>query len=277
MIILAVDDEKIALERLVRSIQEAEPASKVFAYRKAGEALAFFHTHRCDVAFLDIQIRETNGITLAKQMKLIYPQVNIVFATGHAAYMGQAFALHASGYLMKPITPEKIRIELDNLRYPVEKAGHKRVRFCTFGNFEVYIDKKTVKFKYDKTKELLAYLVDRNGAFTSNAEMMSALWDDKKHASYLGNLKKDLVDTLRQFGCSALIETGRNKIRVVPEVADCDYFDWYAGKPQAIAQYHGEYMAQYSWAELTNGDIYKEYIKHRQSLVEIMQDTVLYK
>lgn len=34
---------------------------------------------------------------------------------------------------------------------------------------------------------------------------------------------------------------------------DCDYYDWKKGKPWAINDYQGEYMTQYSWAEMTHG------------------------
>lgn len=261
MDILAVDDEKIALEGLVRSLQEAEPGCETHAFRKAGEALEFFRNHPCDVVFLDIQMRTVNGIALAQELQEINPQVNIIFATGYAEYMGDAFALHASGYLIKPITPQKVRTELNNLRQPVSVVKKKQVYIHTFGNFEIYVDSKPVKFRYDKTKELLAYLVDRNGSFCSNAELMSVLWNGENRSSYLGNLKKDLLDTLHEYGCEKIVEAGRNRLRIVPEAADCDYFDWYKGKLQPENNYHGEYMSQYSWAELTNGDMYKKYVK----------------
>ena len=45
---------------------------------------------------------------------------------------------------------------------------------------------------------MLAYLVDRNGAYCTNAEIMAILWGDEKRSSYLSNLRKDLFDTLRE-------------------------------------------------------------------------------
>ena len=39
MIILALDDEKIALEGLVKSIREAEPTAEVYGFKKASEAM----------------------------------------------------------------------------------------------------------------------------------------------------------------------------------------------------------------------------------------------
>ena len=75
----------------------------------------------------------------------------------------EALDMHASGYILKPITAQKIRKELENLRFPVKPERRNRVYFQTFGNFEVFIDEQPVKFKYDLTKEMLAYLVDRKG------------------------------------------------------------------------------------------------------------------
>ena len=119
------------------------------------------------------------------------------------------------------------------------------------------MDGRPLLFKYERTKEMLAYLVDRQGAFCSNGEIMAALWEDERRSSYLGNLKKDLLDTLRERDCEQLVETGWNKLRIEPELVECDYFAWMAGNPQAINRYRGEYMSQYGWAEFTNARIYE--------------------
>lgn len=252
MKILAVDDEKIALEGLVNAIREAEPFAEIYAFQKAGEALEFYRKHACEIAFLDIQMRSISGVEIAKALKLIHPKVNIIFATGYGDYREDAFEMHASGYLTKPITSKKIREELNYLRYPVAPVEKNRVRFCTFGNFEVFVEGKPVRFQYERTKEMLAYLVDRKGAYCSNEEIMAVLWQDEEHSGYLRRLRKDLLDVLRQRDCMEVIDTGRGKIRIDTEKVDCDYYDWCMGKPSAINQYRGEYMMQYSWAEFTN-------------------------
>lgn len=53
--------------------------------------------------------------------------------------MGEAFHLHASGYVLKPATPETIRWELEDLRRPVLREDDGRLRVQCFGNFEVFI------------------------------------------------------------------------------------------------------------------------------------------
>ena len=190
MNILALDDEETALEGLVSAIKKAEPSAVIYSFRKPKEALEFCKSTLCEVALLDIQMRNINGVELAKELKLINPSINIIFTTGYADYMHDAFELHASGYLMKPVTSEKVRKELDNLRYYVQPAEKNKVRFQTFGNFEVFIGGQPVKFKYNMTKEMLAYLVDRNGALCTNNEIMAVLWADKQSPSYLRSLKE---------------------------------------------------------------------------------------
>ena len=252
MIILALDDKLLALEALVTAIEKAKPGAEIHGFRSSAEALAFAGEKSCDVAFLDIDMQGMNGIDLAKELKLRYPQINIIFATGFREYAADALDLHCSGYLMKPITPEKVCRELDDLRHPVVKFSGKRVRFQTFGNFEIYIDDQPVKFRYEKAKELLAYLVDR-GTFCTNKEIMAVLWERDASDSYLRTLRKEIMDTLRRFGCEEILIQQRGKMSIVPELVECDSYAWKQGDPIALNAYRGEYMNQYSWGEFSQG------------------------
>ena len=189
MTILAVDDEKPSLAAIVEELKQLFAEAQVLGFRKPTEALAAVQEQPCEIAFLDIEMKEMDGITLAKRIKRLYPQTNIIFTTGYSEYSGEAFSLHASGYLMKPIFPEMIREELENLRHPVKMESSKKLQASTFGNFEVYANGEPMTFHYSKTKELLAYLIDREGAVCTNKELMSVLWEsDEPHLSYILNI-----------------------------------------------------------------------------------------
>ena len=257
MIVVAVDDERYALENLVESIHRASPDAQIHRFRYPEDALAFARENQVDVAFLDVEMTGMNGVELAEGLKLYHPDVNIIFSTGYGHYRDAAFDLHASGYLTKPITPEKVKKELDNLRRPVWKP--KRVRIRAFGNFEVYLDGNPINFKYSKTKEMLAYLVDRKGALCTNGEIMAILFeDDNGHEAYFRSLRKDLTDILEAAGCGGILSQQRGRIGIIPELVDCDYFNWCAGRPSIGNTYQGEYMTQYSWSEYTNGILIQE-------------------
>lgn len=258
MIIVAVDDEKLALECLVGAIEKAAPDGQIHGFRKPEDAISFVSIHSCDIAFLDIEMRGISGIELARRIKLINPKVNIIFTTGYSDYTGEAFSLHASGYVMKPVTAEKIALEMEELRHPIIPQTKKRVRIQTFGNFEVFVDDQPIKFQYNRTRELLAYLVDRNGSMCSNAEIIEVLWEEDDmadHNSYLKAIKADLLAVFEQAECEDVLVRQRGKIGIRPEKVDCDYFDWIAGKAYAINAYRGEYMMQYSWSEFTHGSL----------------------
>ena len=87
MHIIAVDDELLALGLLVRSIQEACPSAQISKFQSAHDALQFLATAPCDVAFLDIHMRGIDGLTLAKKIKDLTPQCNLIFVTGYTDSM----------------------------------------------------------------------------------------------------------------------------------------------------------------------------------------------
>lgn len=255
MKIIAVDDEKIALQGLLNSIQKAAPDAHVIGFRYAREAVEYMKDCPCDVAFLDIEMRGMNGVNLAEQLKAINPDVNIIFATGFGSYRDVAFDLHASGYLIKPITEDSVKRELNNLRRPVSQP--KRLKINTFGNFEVLYDGAPLIFKYHKSKEMLAYLVDRKGAMCSTGEILSVLFeDDGDHKAYYHRLRADLLETLACHGCESVISQQRGLLGIAVTLVDCDYYDYLAGKVELNKLYHGEYMAQYSFAEVTNAELF---------------------
>ena len=131
----------------------------------------------------------------------------------------------------------------------------KRVRFQCFGNFEAFVDNKPLVFKRAKTKELLAYLVDRMGASATMGELMAVIWEDgpdtSSRQSNLRNLIADMKNVLSDAGVDNIIIKNRNSIAIDSGLVDCDYYDFLRHIPYAVNSYHGEYMMQYSWAEIT--------------------------
>ena len=260
MKIIAVDDEKIALQGLISSIQKAAPDAQIYGFRYASEAVEHMKNESCDIAFLDIEMKGTDGVTAAKMLKAINPDINIIFATGFGSYRDEAFDLHASGYLIKPITAEAVKRELDNLRRPVRKP--KKLKAITFGNFQVLYGEEHVKFKYQKTMEMFAYLIDRRGSMCSGSELMTVLFEDDTHQKYYNQLRLDLINTLKSLGCESVIIQARGMLGISVSEIECDYYDYLNGKEELAKLYHGEYMAQYSFAEFTNASLYAKLVSH---------------
>ena len=174
MIAIAVDDERLMLGALVSAIKTSPDISEVFPFSGSEEALSFVQDNRVDIAFLDINMRGMGGLSLAEKIIGVCPDCKIVFCTFYEEYDIPAFKLHAAGYLLKPVSAKDVQIEINNIKGIRQKEKPLTVK-C-FGNFEVYAKGEKLTFKRSKTKELFAFLIDRNGAGVTVAEIGVALW-----------------------------------------------------------------------------------------------------
>ena len=258
MIAIAVDDEPLMLGALTKAIKASPDITSVASFTSCEEALDFIKSNPADVAFLDINMRGMGGLSLAEKIIGFCPECKIVFCTGYEEYAIPAFKLHASGYLMKPISAKDVQAEIDNIKGIRQREKPLKVR-C-FGNFEVYAKGEKLTFKRSKTKELFAFLVDRNGAGVTVAEIGVALWendDNQKSQNYIHQLFRDLRQSLEAVGVEEIFERNHYFYSINPEKLDCDYYAYLkTGKPE----FRGEYMSQYSWAEETCGLLWEKRI-----------------
>ena len=251
MIAIAVDDEPLMLGALTKAIKASEDITAVADFTSCEDALDYIKSNPADIAFLDINMRGMGGLSLAEKIIGVCPDCKIVFCTGYEEYAIPAFKLHAAGYLLKPVSAGDVQIEIDNIKGIRQKEKPLTVK-C-FGNFEVYAKGEKLTFKRSKTKELFAFLIDRNGAGVTVAEIGVALWEndeDQKNHNYIHQLFRDLRQSLEAVGVEDIFERNNYLYSVNPEKIDCDYYSYLkTGKPEFI----GEYMFQYSWAEGTCG------------------------
>ena len=250
MIAIAVDDEVLMLGALVKAINASPDIREVTKFSDCEEALGFVNKNTVDIAFLDINMRGMGGLALAEKIVEARPNCKIVFCTGYEDYAISAFKLHASGYLMKPISAEDVQAEINNIKGLRQKE--KLLTVKCFGNFEVYTKNEKLMFKRLKSKELFAFLVDRNGAGMTAKQICAVLFpddiDDNKNAAYIRQLVLDLKNTLKTVGAESVLRHETPCYRVDTSLIQCDYISYLeTGKPE----FRGEYMTQYSWAEET--------------------------
>ena len=261
MKIIAVDDERLALDNLLVLLKETLPNADTAGFQKPVEALAYLREKPADIAFLDIEMAGMNGITLAKKCKHVCPDINIIFVTGYDQYTMEALRLHASGYLITPVRAKDLLDELENLRHPLPAAPARRVRIQTFGNFEIFIDHKPLILPRTKCRECLAYLVDRRGALIGTPELAAVLWEDRPYDRAVQNnahrVLSDLMKALKAVGAGNIVIKTRGGIAIDADQVDCDYFGFLKGDVSQINAFHGEYMTNYSWAEFTLGELVK--------------------
>lgn len=246
MRILLVDDEQLQLLRLENACKKVLPNGDYFSYTNPVQAIEKNQDKMIDIAFLDIEMPKFNGIQLAKKLKKINPNTKIIFVTAYNEYALEAFKVHASGYITKPVNENKIKEEIDALGDSISLKPSKLIQVKCFGNFEVFCNGEPLKFSYKKSKEVFAYLVDREGSAININELNAVLWEED-HPSYLRNLIADVQATLKNVGADDVFIKRHNECYIDVKKIDCDAYEYKKGNPDAIRMYRGEYMIQYSW------------------------------
>lgn len=263
MIALCVDDERLPLEALERAVKKSDDITEVFSFEDELAALDWAKTHPVDVAFVDIELNKMNGIDFAKELVKVRPALSVVFCTSYEQYALRAIQLHMDvGYLVKPFRPAQVQAEIDHIKE--RGSSSSMLQANCFGNFEVFVNHVPIQFRRTKTKEMLAYLIDRRGAEVGVDELLSVLWEDdlevKKKRDYLYHLVADLRNSLNREGVGDVLLSKSAGYCVDTELIDCDYYKYLNGEDGAVRTYVGEYMRQYSWAEVTNAWIARQQI-----------------
>jgi two-component system LytT family response regulator len=116
-----VDDEPLAIERLVRLLKSAGGLSIAGSATDPAKALEFLNSEPVDVLFLDIQMPGMNGFELLSRLN---EQPFVIFTTAYDQYALRAFEVNSIDYLVKPIEPEQLARslkKLDRLRPSVKQ------------------------------------------------------------------------------------------------------------------------------------------------------------
>ena len=265
MHILAVDDEENMLEELVTELQKVFPGAQIHGEADALTAVDYVKTltednQTLDYAFLDICMGGLNGLELARKIKTIQLDAKLIFCTAYTKYAFDAVGMYAKGYLLKPVSAEDIIRTLDEMVHDWRKEKNvlpRDIRVQTFGHFAIFVDEKLVSFEREKARELLAYLVDCHGAAVTTKQIASVLWEDRPYdrtlKNYVATVVKALKDALRDVGAEDILIKTHNHLAVDVQKFKCDSYDFEKWDVAAINSFRGEYMADYSWAEFTNG------------------------
>ena len=261
MKIICVDDEKLVLQLVVHLCEQLPQVSEVVSFSSSLEALEYLKENSADLALLDIEMPKMNGITLAVKIKELHPDMSVIFLTGYSSYALEALKIHANGYIMKPIEKDKLASEIEYVSTLKATVNYPHIFAKTFGEFDFLIDGKPMRFARSKAKELLAFLIDKQGAGVKRAVAFAALYEDvlydRKMQKSFNVIVHNLKTTLTENGVGEIFEMNSGELRIKPDLIECDLYRLLKGDAQAINSYRGEYMSNYYWASLTEASIDK--------------------
>lgn len=297
--ILIVDDEPLALQHLDYLLR-AIPNSEVVAQTTDGSSvLHLIKEHQPNLIFLDINIGIDNGIDLAEQIKLLYPEIHIVFVTAHSEHAVKAFELDADDYLLKPVTRTRliktfsklksnsqINMQQDNFNLPKNYVNEPYLHIFSFRQGKVLNQQNQfIKFRTKKVEELLFFLWQESDAPPSRERILEELWpelDEEKASTLFHSTLYQLRKTLTEYQFKNPVKL-QNKIYqlTINMKSDVEQWDKIITQPientsveEALKLYTGDYLElnQYPWA-IPKRNLYQE--KWNQYIIRCLNNTNL--
>ncbi len=132
--IILVDDEPTIVKGLCANIEKLGPSYRVAATcNHPHEVSNAVEKTKPDLIFLDIQMPQVDGLSLARSLKKKHPQIDIVFLTGYAdfSFAQEALRLGASDYLLKPIKRADLLRVLQSVSHKVNDTYATHQHLCT--------------------------------------------------------------------------------------------------------------------------------------------------
>lgn len=177
---LIVDDEKPLAESTAEYFNLFGVTSK--AVFSAWECRQFFTAHTADLILLDINLEESSGFDLCRELRLS-TQVPILFISARQTDDDMLLALNIGGddYICKPyslsVLLAKVKVVLKRCRAPrqeVYECGHLKI---DYRSGQVYVNQAPIRLKAMEYK-LLCYLVSSQGRIVPKEELFEQVWED---------------------------------------------------------------------------------------------------
>ncbi len=256
MNIIIVDDEMAALSTFLYDIVKDHTIKYKLFLDESNAAIDYVSANSVDAAFLDICMPNMDGVVLAEKLIKVNPHLQIVFITGFSHDIDnikRRIGANLLGFCNKPYDKNLMMNYIEKVRQLAQTRRDISIR--TFGCFDLFVNDAPVKFSYSKSKELLALLVDKNGAYLPLSEAIACLWPDKQ-SEFAKKLYRDAVYrlriVLRENNLLHLITVSRAAIAINKENVDCDYWNFLKGEK---VLYPGSFMPNYDWSLETQSQI----------------------
>ncbi|MTV48291.1 response regulator [Heliobacillus mobilis] len=296
MNILIVDDEPDSLLEIGAYLNKFGRFDTYELCSNPLEALEKAKQSPFQVALLDIEMPEMNGLDLAEKLLALYPQIGVAFITAYNHYATEAFEVNAIDYILKPIREERLFKALDKMKakldefhvpkedIPVVPVNRDTLTITMFGKFAIRMGDHLIKWNRQKAAELFAYLLDKKEQPVHKEKLCELLWPDSDPQKALVNLQTSIhairKTFLIRYADHLSIEYSGNSymLRLKDVIIDVEQFEDLIKKAeeshdrafleQAVSLYGGDYLEEdgWHWAEAKKVWLQRKYLAAVQEL-----------
>lgn len=199
---IVVDDEWYNLEEICGLVEKTGFMSVDARCRNGADALKEAARVHPQAAFIDIEMPEMDGLTLAEKLLETDPRIKIVFITGWNQYAVAAFELNALDYIMKPVNKTRFAKMAQRLKDEVSlnrPAHMPAIRIRCFGRYDVTADGSPVVWGRAKAEELFAFLLMNHGVSVHKDVILENLWPDYERSKSLPILQTSVCKIRNVF------------------------------------------------------------------------------
>ena len=189
---IAIDDEPLALKKLVAYIKKINYLELVAQCHSAIEAKQITDNQEVDAIFLDINMPDLNGVDFAKSIyKGNSRDPIMVFTTAYSEYAIEGYKANAVGYLLKPYGFDEFEAATQRVRDIYEMRQHAAAVVTTQvdddGIIFVKSDYKIVRIAIDSISYIEAMSEYLRIACEDKAKPVIVLLSMKKIEEYLSS------------------------------------------------------------------------------------------
>jgi Response regulator containing CheY-like receiver and SARP domains len=248
---IVVDDEWYNLEEISGLVEETGFMRVEKKYQYPLKVLEEVADISPQVAFIDVEMPEMDGITLAEKLLEKNPSMIVAFITAWDQYAVQAFDLNALDYVMKPIKLERFNRMIEKIRNEIRVKDPLQsiaLRIKCFGQLETSIGGIPVKWERAKAEELFAYLLMKHGSYVHKDEIIQDLWPGYEYAKALPILQTSICkirNVFSQIKKEVTLNYIGSKYGLSINNSECDYFE----VERALSDYRDGDKATYAAVE----------------------------
>lgn len=286
---IVVDDEWYNLEEIADLVDGTGFIQVIEKHLNPKEALEKAAQTRPDLAFLDIEMPEIDGITLAERLYEVCPGIRVVFITSWNQYAVQAFDLSAIDYILKPIKRERFLHMIDKIKneFDISDLPTSRIKISCFDTLEVSIGGVPVKWERAKAEELFAYLLLNHDTYIHKETIIQDLWGDYEIGKALKILQTVVCRVRNIFANMSeeiLLDYSQNKYCLLLKDVDCDLIEMenfiarykfkeestFENIEKALTIYKSGFLVQqgYLWSMEKDEKFHKNFIRILKEIVE---------
>lgn len=254
---IIIENDVYSLKTFEKAEQFLPELQLLGRFTATEKCIKFISANQIDVLFIDLDIWPRNWKTTIEELRNTDKTIFIVAITSRVDIYEDCYKSRIISVLKKPINVKSIDDTIDFLRCIRESDSDRKIEVKTFGSFALLVNERPVKFSRSKSKEILAYLIDKQGTTVSRKTLAAEVMNEDNYDervinnlnTYIHWLKKDL----KKAGILRILYNSNGVLAVVPSEFTCDLYQAISGDTEILKQYRGEYLYEYSWAEYKTG------------------------